>query len=366
MTTVTSAPEVASTSRPEPTPVPVTETADPMLVADSPRGRLTPGRVAQLVGLWLVILVACVALVLYLVEPIFQQRTQASLLRAYQADISHAHYSIGALSGSQSVAAPDLGTPVGVVEIPALHLRQVVVEGVGSTQTQDGPGHVPGTAAPGQPGNSAVVGRRSTYGGPFGSLSHLRQGERILVTTVQGQTVYTVRSVRDETITTQPPAVSALGGSTTAQAATGRSSTANAQLGQSSQAVAGAQAGRSVDLVQLYGPTKANQLTLVTSSSAWPLNQSKGTVVIATMTTQPFQATPQNGRTSNQTGLSGDSSAWTGLVLALQGLALAVVGATFLYRRFGVRVSYLLTTPPLILFVILIAEAASRLLPAWT
>ncbi len=53
-------------------------------------------------------------------------------------------------------------------------------------------------------------------------------------------------------------------------------------------------------------------------------------------------------------------------MLALQGLALSVVGATFLYRRFGMRVSYLLTTPPLILFVILIAEAASRLLPAWT
>ena len=359
---MTSAPDVVSTSLPGPTEAQVAERATPDPERSAPRNHLTPGRVVQLVGLWLVILVVCVGLVLYLVEPIFQQRTQARLLSTYQAEISHAHYSIAGLTNGQtSSAAPNLGSPVGILEIPQMHLRQAVVEGVSSQQTADGPGHVPGTAAVGQPGNSAVVGRRSTYGGPFGSLGDLHQGDRILVTTVQGQTVYKVSSVRQEVITTTAPTSSQLGSS-----GVGAASTANAQLSQSSQRVAAAQASRSVDLDELYGPTKANQLTLVTSSSAWPLNGSKGTVVIATMATRPFAPTPQNGRTSDQTGLTGDAAAWTGLLLAVQGLALSVLGAAFLYRRFGMRVAYLLTTPPLIVFVILIAEASSRLLPAWT
>ena len=362
MTTLTSPPAVASPARTELSAPRSAETGSPVPERGGGRDPMSPGRVMQLVGMWLVVLVVCVGLVIYLVEPLFQQRTQARLLTSYETEISHAHYSIAGLTGGQTGnVAPDLGAPVGILEIPQIHLRQAVVEGVASQQTTAGPGHVPGTAAVGQPGNSAVVGRRSTYGGPFSSLSHLHKGDRILVTTVQGQTVYKVASVRQETITTAAPASSQLGSS-----GVGAASTANAQLNQSTQKVAAAQASRSIDLDQLYGPTKGNQLTLVTSSSAWPLNGSKATVVIATMATRPFAPTPQNGRTSNQTGLTGDSSAWTGLVLALQGLALSVVGATFLYRRFGMRVSYLLTTPPLILFVILIAEAASRLLPAWT
>ncbi len=362
MTTVTSPPEVAASPASATAADSVSAPARPARRPSRPRTPMTPGRVAQLIGIWLVILVVCVGLVLYLVEPIFQQRTQSRLLRSYQTEISHAHYSIAGLTGGQTTtAAPDLGRPVGILEIPQIRLRQAVVEGASSQQTADGPGHVPGTAAVGQPGNSAVVGRRSTYGGPFGSIGDLRKGDRILVTTVQGQTVYKVASVRHELITTAAPTSSQLGSSSV-----GGASTANEQLYRSSQKVAAAKATQSVDLEQLYGPTKANQLTLVTSSSAWPLNGSKGTVVIATMATRPFAPTAQNGRTSDQTGITGDSSAWTGLVLALQGLALSVLGAGFLYRRFGMRVAYLLTTPPLIVFVILIAEASSRLLPAWT
>ncbi len=51
---------------------------------------------------------------------------------------------------------------------------------------------------------------------------------------------------------------------------------------------------------------------------------------------------------------------------AKQGFALATGAAVFLYRRFSPRVAYLLTMPSLLAFVVLAAEAASRLLPAWT
>ncbi len=60
-------------------------------------------------------------------------------------------------------AAPAEGTPVGEIRIPAIGINQVVVEG---TQTQDlrkGPGHYIGTPLPGQAGNAAIAGHRTTY-----------------------------------------------------------------------------------------------------------------------------------------------------------------------------------------------------------
>ena len=41
----------------------------------------------------------------------------------------------------------------GILEINAMQLRQVVVEDVGPDQTRQGPGHAPGTAGVGQPGD---------------------------------------------------------------------------------------------------------------------------------------------------------------------------------------------------------------------
>ena len=222
---------------------------------------------------------------------------------------------------------------------------------------------------PGQPGNSAIVGRRSTYGGPFHALGTLAAGDRMLVTTTQGQTVYRVSSVKQETITAHAAAPSTLGSGALGSGAptsTLYAPTANAQLKHSTAVAGAAAASQQVTVDQLYGSTKSDQLTLVTSDQVLPTNTSHGTVVVAKMVSKPFAPTAQNGRTSDQTGLTGDSSSWTGLVLAMQGFALAVVGAVLLNRRFGLRVAYLLTTPPLIVFIILMAESGSHLLPAWT
>jgi sortase A len=331
----------------------------------------TPRRIVTLVVVWLVVAVGCSLLVLYGLEPLFEERTQHQLMTSYQADISHAHYATQGLGGViVPTAAPDLGTPVGVLEVPRLELRQVVVEGVGASQTAKGPGHVPGTAGPGQPGNSAILGRRSMYGGAFGSLHSLHRGDQILITTTQGQSVYQVSSVASRTITTAGPAPvggAALGTpSGGSGSSSGAGATANAQLNQSAAKVGAAEQARSVSVDQLYGPTKGDQLTLVTSDRVGPWNTSAATVVVAKMLSKPFTPTPQNGRTTNQTGLEVDPSAWPGLLLALQGFVLSGVAAVFLYRRFGMRIAYLITTPPLIAFVILLAEAFSHLLPAWT
>ena len=74
-------------------------------------------------------------------------------------------------------------------------LSRLFVEGQDTESLQHGPGHVPGTSLPGQPGNAAVVGRRTTFGAPFRNLSALTAGEEINVTTVEGSATYKVTDV---------------------------------------------------------------------------------------------------------------------------------------------------------------------------
>jgi sortase A len=59
----------------------------------------------------------------------------------------------------------------------------VVVEGVGESDLQEGPGHYPGTAQPGQLGNMVISGHRTTYGQPFNRLGELKPGDLITLQT---------------------------------------------------------------------------------------------------------------------------------------------------------------------------------------
>jgi Sortase domain len=52
------------------------------------------------------------------------------------------------------------GTAIGRLYLPRLHLHWVVVEGVALADIRYAPGHYPGTALPGDPGNFAVAGHR--------------------------------------------------------------------------------------------------------------------------------------------------------------------------------------------------------------
>jgi sortase A len=66
------------------------------------------------------------------------------------------------------------GTPVALLEIPRLGLREVIVEGTSSDPMMSGPGHRRDTPLPGQVGTSVIAGWRATYGGPFRSIDQLR------------------------------------------------------------------------------------------------------------------------------------------------------------------------------------------------
>ena len=319
--------------------------------------RLASRSVGVLVTIWALVVVFSLVLVLYALEPMFKQQTQGRLLNEYTAQVSQAANEAGTLAGATvPTQAPELGAPVAIVEIGRIHVRQVAVEGAGSSQTQAGPGHVPGTAGPGQPGNSVLVGRRGMFGAPFANINHLQPDDTIVVTTTQGQSVYRVTSVAQVSISN--PAA----GTGVAQAAA--SGGLNGTPTTEPDPVFAQ--GDSARLDAVYGPTAEDRLTLVTSASMGPRNSSQATVVVAKLDGTPFALTPQGGRSANQTGLTGDQGAWAGLLLAVQGFALAAVAAVLLYRRFSPRSAYLLTMPALLAFAVLGAEYASRLLPAWT
>lgn len=89
-----------------------------------------------------------------------------------------------------------VGTPVALLEVPSIHLRQVVVEGTSAGTLRAGPGHRRNTVLPGQPGTAVIYGRSATFGAPFRAITALKPGDTVTVTTGQGPFTYEVSAVR--------------------------------------------------------------------------------------------------------------------------------------------------------------------------
>jgi sortase A len=87
-------------------------------------------------------------------------------------------------------ADPPEGEPVGDIRIPVIGVNQVIVEGTNTPDLRKGPGHYIGTPLPGQGGNAAIAGHRTTYGHPFYNLDAVKVGDPIVITTLQGIFVY--------------------------------------------------------------------------------------------------------------------------------------------------------------------------------
>jgi sortase A len=89
--------------------------------------------------------------------------------------------------------SPALGSAIAHLVIPKIHLDKYVIQGIGESDLQQGPGHYPQTVMPGQDGNAAIAGHRTTYGAPFFDLDKLAVGDTISLTNTADQTfVYRV------------------------------------------------------------------------------------------------------------------------------------------------------------------------------
>ena len=127
-----------------------------------------------------------------------EARAQDRLRSGFVADLQRPASSTA--SPSTGAAPPPRrsvpGEAVAILSIPAIGLEKIVVEGVSVEALKRGPGHYPGTPLPGQSGNAAIAGHRTTYGAPFFRLDELRPGDRIEVTTRQGDATYEVTGSR--------------------------------------------------------------------------------------------------------------------------------------------------------------------------
>lgn len=101
-----------------------------------------------------------------------------------------------ALSAPQAAgdraAAPTIATLV----IPKIGLSERVREGVAKAKLRRAIGHYPGTAKPGQAGNVALLGHRTTGRAPFRKLNRLTRGDWIILKTKSHAFRYVVRRIR--------------------------------------------------------------------------------------------------------------------------------------------------------------------------
>jgi sortase A len=88
-----------------------------------------------------------------------------------------------AVEQSRSLALPDRGValvhgaPVARLIIPKIKLDEIVLEGVDDDALNGGPGHFPGSALPGQPGNAIVSAHRDRH---FRRLGEIAVGDTVV------------------------------------------------------------------------------------------------------------------------------------------------------------------------------------------
>ena len=89
---------------------------------------------------------------------------------------------------------PTGGEGMAIIRIPKLGASYawVIVKGVTASDLRLGPGHYPDSALPGEVGNFAVAGHRTTYGAPFSELGALDPGDAIVIETADTYFTYRV------------------------------------------------------------------------------------------------------------------------------------------------------------------------------
>jgi hypothetical protein len=163
-----------------------------------PAGLRAVALAMSLVGLLLIGFIAY----LYGLSGLAEARAQSTLYKTFAGQLGAATAPVG--------AAPE-GDPVAILGVPALGISDlIVVEGTTSADLTHGPGLLPGSAFPGQPGVSVVYGRAATFGGPFAHLMRLDRGDRITVVTGEGTSTYAVESFGDSAHPAENPAADQL------------------------------------------------------------------------------------------------------------------------------------------------------------
>jgi sortase A len=243
--------------------------------------------------------------------------------RLSQAHITPSARTLGPARSVPATTQAAIGQPVAEISIPKINIDFTVLQGTGDTQLEAGPGHYLGTPLPGQLGNAAIAGHRTTWLRPFWNLNELSPGDQIFITTTQGYFRYTVTSQ----IIVAPTDVAVLDPSTNA---TLTLSTCNPRFSASQRLIAKA----------------------VLSASWLPSDTAP-----VTSTSMP-SATTQPARQFTSTGSWVPALVWGSITAAI------AWAAWWLRRRLHRRWIYLAALPLFVVALFLFFLAVSPLLPA--
>ena len=249
-------------------------------------------------------------------------------------------------SSTSTTAAPPVpqGEALAIIRIPRIGVDKAVVSGVSVSALKKGPGNYPNTPMPGQLGNAAIAGHRTTYGAPFYDLDQLEVGDEILVTTRQGDFRFEV----DRTSIVRPSAFEVL------------DATPEARLTLTTCHPRFSARQRLVVSAVLVGPEAETPTTTTTSSTVVaPGDDGDGDTQEPTSTVAPpvtFEGDPAG--LSGESAPKGPAILW-GAFAALIWLATWLVGRA--WKRWP---AYLLGTPVFLVVLFVFFENFSRLLPA--
>lgn len=254
---------------------------------------------------------------LTLVSQLVHARDQEVVYSDFRSDLANAIAPVGQTDINGAILAA--GAPVAVLEIPDLGLREVVVEGTTSTVTQSGPGHRRDTVLPGQPGVSVIYGRQAAFGGPFGQLEILQPGMRIVTTTGQGISEYEVIDVRRPGDPLPSPLAPGQGRLTLL-----------------------------TGLGPRFMPTDVLRVDAMLVTEPYP---APGRIITAAALEPAEQP------------MAGDPAGLVPLLLWLQLLLVAVIGAVWLMIRWGRWQAWLVAFPVIFFVGVMASMSAARLLP---
>jgi sortase A len=216
------------------------------------------------------------------------------------------------------------GEAVAIIRIPKIAVEKAVVEGVGVSALKQGPGHYPTTPMPGQAGNAAIAGHRTTYGAPFFRLEELATGDNIFVTTRQGE--FTYKFIEQHIV---KPSQN-----------------------------------------EVLDPSDRNLLTLTTCNPRFSARERL--VVVAELTDNPAAAPPPPETTpgsqppslADEASVSGDATAKRPAILWGLLAALVWLVTYLLSRRWGRLTAYAMGVPVFLVVLFVFFENFARLLPA--
>lgn len=100
-------------------------------------------------------------------------------------------YNAAAYGSQWWPVTPAVGTKIGELDIPSLHLEAPIIQGTGWNQLKHGIGHYRTSALPGQGSNVFIAGHRDTV---FTKLRDLKKGAQIIFETPYGNFVYQATS----------------------------------------------------------------------------------------------------------------------------------------------------------------------------